>query len=62
VSKQRIIVTSAAPPNGNGYGTALAFDLDGHPLWARRRSFSALTTAAYITGAELVVDGGVARY
>jgi hypothetical protein len=25
-------VTSAAPPNGNGYGTALAFDLDGHPL------------------------------
>jgi DNA-binding beta-propeller fold protein YncE len=32
VSKQRIIVTSAAPPNGNGYGTALAFDLDGQPL------------------------------
>src|ERR1700744_4902191 len=32
VSKQRIIVTSAAPQNGNGYGTALAFDLDGHPL------------------------------
>lgn len=29
---KRIIVTSAAPPNGNGYGTALAFDLDGKPL------------------------------
>jgi hypothetical protein len=32
VSQRRIIVTSAAPPNGNGHGTALAFDLDGHPL------------------------------
>jgi hypothetical protein len=32
VSKQRIIATSAAPPNGNGNGTALALDLDGYPL------------------------------
>ncbi len=32
MNKQRIIVTSAAPPNGNGYGTALVFDLGGRPL------------------------------
>jgi DNA-binding beta-propeller fold protein YncE len=32
VSGRRIIVTSAAPPNGDGYGAALAFDLDGRPL------------------------------
>ena len=28
----RVIVTSASPPNGNGYGKALAFDLDGRAL------------------------------
>jgi DNA-binding beta-propeller fold protein YncE len=28
----RVIVTSASPPNGDGYGQALAFDLDGRAL------------------------------
>src|ERR1700722_16023837 len=28
----RVIVTSASPPNGDGYGKALAFDLDGRAL------------------------------
>ena len=30
----RIVVTSASPPNGDGYGKALAFDLDGRALGA----------------------------
>lgn len=30
MSRRRVIVTSASPPNGNGYGAVLAFDLDGH--------------------------------
>lgn len=28
----RVIVSSASPPNGDGYGKALAFDLDGRAL------------------------------
>jgi len=32
LNKRRVVVTSAAPPNGNGYGKALAFDLEGRPL------------------------------
>jgi DNA-binding beta-propeller fold protein YncE len=28
----RVIVTSASPPNGDGYGKVLAFDLDGRAL------------------------------
>jgi len=32
LKKRRVIVTSASPPNGSGYGTALAFDLDGRRL------------------------------
>jgi hypothetical protein len=29
-----LLVTSAAGANGNGYGTLLAFDLNGRPLGA----------------------------
>lgn len=29
---QRVIITTASPPNGNGYGAALAFDLAGRFL------------------------------
>jgi DNA-binding beta-propeller fold protein YncE len=30
LSDRRVIVTSASPPNGDGYGAALGFDLGGH--------------------------------
>src|SRR3984885_1309533 len=32
IAMLRVIVTSASPPNGDGYGKALAFDLDGRAL------------------------------